>query len=173
MSSSHLSRRLFMSAAPVAAITPMAAKAQDSQDYTFEITRTLPEWLQLLNEEEFRIMRLQGTEKPKSSETWDETRPGHYACKGCDLTVYYSEWKTVLNKGWAFFRHAAPNALLMGIDGAAAIPMADAMGASTKKAKIEVHCRRCGSHMGHVLWVEKEVLHCINGQALNFVPRTA
>lgn len=56
--------------------------------------------------------------------------------------------------------------MLMGIDGEPPSGMADDKATAT----IEVHCRRCGSHMGHVLKVEGQVVHCINGKALDFDP---
>jgi len=63
------------------------------------------------------ILREGFTEKPKSSPFWLELKPGMYHCKGCDLPVYDGQWKVILEKGWVFFYHAVPDAVLFGIDG--------------------------------------------------------
>jgi len=68
-----------------------------------------------------------------------------------------------------FFFHAVPDAVLFGIDGK--VPEYGAMAPGTAIA--EVHCRRCGSHLGHHLKVSGEVVHCINGASVNFVPQSA
>jgi len=70
------------------------------------------------------------------------------------LPIYSSSQKVVLSRGWAFFYHSYENATLTGID----------------RGQIEAHCRRCGSHLGHILYVESDILHCINGSALEFTP---
>ncbi len=78
----------------------------------------------------------------------------------------------LIEKGWAFFRHSEPDTVLTGLDGEI-----DEYGdmANSNGATIEVHCRRCGSHMGHILFVlvALEQLHCINGTSLIFHPETA
>ena len=115
------------------------------------------------------MLRRSQTELPASSDVWDETRPGDYGCRGGNLHVYSSEWKVPLDKGWAFFAHAEPNGVLTGIDGPDA--RYDDMGPGGPANMIEVHCRRCGSHLGHILLVDDEVLHCINGRSLTFAAR--
>ncbi len=69
-----------------------------------------------------------------------------------------------------FFRHSEPNAVLTGIDGP--VPEYGAADAEYG-AFIEVHCRRCGSHLGHLLQIEEQLLHCINGTSLKFQPEAA
>jgi peptide-methionine (R)-S-oxide reductase len=142
--------------------------AEDGFDY--EIVRAPEVWRAQLGEHDFNILRLGATEEPKSSAVWNEEREGEYHCKGCELNVYSSAWKVPLDKGWAFFRHSVPNSLLMNIDwpdGAGPGQGLDIL------AAIEVHCRRCGGHMGHVLLVEGQLLHCINGASLTFAPAAA
>lgn len=167
-----LSRRMFMAATAISAFATTGARATtatpDSEDFTYEINRTDDEWHAMLSKDEYKILRKGSTELPKTSPLWEETREGFYHCKGCELTAFDGRWKVVLDKGWAFFKHSQRNAVLTGIDG----PVAE-YGASMSLgpgAFMEVHCRRCGSHLGHILKVEGQQLHCINGTALDFRP---
>ena len=114
-------------------------------------------------------MREGFTEAPKSSPHWEETRKGDYQCRGCDLKIYSGAQKVVLDKGWVFFYHSEPDTLMTAIDGEVAAYGSMADGA----ALIELHCRRCASHMGHLVIVAGGMKHCINGAALNFIPDAA
>lgn len=170
-----ISRRYFLGTAAASSLTfhsGRLASAQVSDDsFVYEVNRTEEEWRAILSDHEYAILREGETEAQKTSPLWNETRKGHYACKGCDLTIYQGNWKTVIEKGWAFFRHSEPDTVLTGIDGEI-----DEYGdmANSNGATIEVHCRRCGSHMGHILFVlvALEQLHCINGTSLTFYPET-
>jgi peptide-methionine (R)-S-oxide reductase len=122
---------------------------------------------------EYFVLREGNTENPRTSALWNNVEKGAYCCKGCDLTVYESRQKIELEKGWVFFRHSEANTVLTGIDRPEAEevdPFADAA------AMLEVHCRRCGSHLGHIVAMEEvpgRPIHCINGFALNFIPGVA
>ncbi|NJK62954.1 MAG: peptide-methionine (R)-S-oxide reductase [Synechococcaceae cyanobacterium SM2_3_1] len=129
-----------------------------SDEFQFEVVRSEEEWREILTRREFNILRKGGTEPQRSSELWNEESKGHYHCKGCDLYIYSSEQKEVLDRGWLFFFHSEPNSVLTGID-----PGGD-------HGVIEARCRRCGSHLGHILFVEDYVRHCINGISLVFYP---
>lgn len=175
MTSKHPNRRSFMYAAAsgLAGLSftrnPANAAAPADEAFRYEISRTAEEWRQRLTKDEFNILRKGGTEWPKSSALWNNTAQGSYHCRGCSLSVYISNWKVELDKGWAFFKHAIPDSVLMDIDGQ---PAYGAMSAAFGPM-IEVHCRRCASHLGHILKVDGKVLHCINGTALTFRPRQA
>jgi peptide-methionine (R)-S-oxide reductase len=164
------SRRQFLgaiaatTAAPLAIPRPAAAEVQMDGTFEFEITRSDQDWRAMLSEHEFRILREFRTEPHFSSPLWNEDRPGRYACRGCDLDLYASEWKTNLTIGWVFFQHSRPNATMTAID------VVGAGDDGTPETMIETHCRRCGSHLGHIVSVEGEVLHCINGTSLVFTP---
>lgn len=134
--------------------------------FDYEITRSEAEWRELLGED-FAILREGRTEQPRSNPLWAEARTGTYDCRGCDLLQYSSHTKINLLKGWAFFSSSEPNAQLMAQDTSSI--MSDAPSSAIFDATIEVHCRRCGSHMGHILLVENRVLHCINGASLSFI----
>jgi len=170
-----LSRRHLFAGGAASAIAAITGAAQarvaagTSSDFVYEINHSDEEWRAMLGDDDFAILREGFTEKPKSSPLWLEVKPGMYNCKGCDLPVYDGQWKVILDKGWVFFYHAVPDAVLFGIDGA--VPEYGAMAAGTAIA--ETHCRRCGSHLGHHLNVGPELVHCINGASLNFVPQAA
>ena len=147
-----------------------AEPAPTSDDFVYEVVRTEEEWKARLNELEYFVMRQGGTEPQQSSLLAFERREGSYRCKGCDLPNFDSTWKVPhFDIGWVFFQQARPNAILTGIDmnfGS----MGDDDDGKDPSATIECHCRRCGSHIGHILDVRGEVLHCLNGASLVFSP---
>ncbi len=160
-------------AAPATLSKPVMAQAVTGDEFTYEITRSEEEWRAMLSDHEFSILREFRTEPRFSSRLWNEERAGTYRCRGCDLHLYESEWKTIRNIGWVFFFHSVPNSTLTSIDvvaGSGEDADADAM--SEPETMIETHCRRCGSHLGHILLVQGDVLHCINGTSLVFSEAT-
>lgn len=168
-------RQLLAQSALAASVATLSQKSfadvaagQDGFDY--EITRTDAEWMELLGEFDYGILREGRTEFPRSSDLWNETRAGLYSCKGCGLPQYESRTKVELDKGWAFFAVSITNAQMMNTDVSGS--MQEAM-AAPDDLFIETHCRRCGSHLGHILTPERKTLHCINGAALTFEPETA
>lgn len=170
-------RRGFLGTAAAGAIAaPLAVRAHTpapgSEDMIFEVTRTEAEWQGMLTEEQYFIMRQQGTEARFSSPLWEEDGAGHYHCRGCDLTIYDSNQKTVRFIGWVFYYHARPNSVLLAIDEWPAM-MSEAEEMGEPRQVTEVHCRRCGSHLGHLIQVQGDMLHCINGAALSFTPDAA
>ena len=166
-------RSLLQSSALAAALSALGtagrAEVPAGRDpFEYEITRTDAEWREMLDEESYAILREGKTEPQRTSDLWFEERPGSYNCKGCGLEHYTHRTKVVLSKGWVFFTASEPNSQLMSQDGRA--EMSDP---SPFDIFIEVHCRRCGSHTGHILLVENNLLHCINGTALDFVEAAA
>lgn len=147
-----------------------AAAGAGDETFTYEVQRSEAEWRAMLTDKEYRILREGDTEIPETSPLWNTFEDGVYCCKGCDLTIYDSVWKAEVDKGWAFFAQSRENAVLMGIDGSPPDGMADE---NAPPAMIEAHCRRCGSHLGHILTVEGRTLHCINGTSLRFSPAAA
>lgn len=167
-----MTRRGFFAASSAAALTvttAQRARADGHGDaHIYTVVQGDAAWRAQLTEFEYAILREGRTEKQRTSPLWEETRPGNYHCKGCDLHSYSGNWKVNLSKGWVFFKHAQPDAVLFGIDG----PVAEyGQMSSGIEAVSEVHCRRCASHLGHHLYVEGHVVHCINGTALNFKPQ--
>jgi len=139
-------------------------------DYDFEVTRTEEEWRAMLSDEEFYILREGGTELPETSDLWNVFEEGTYHCRGCELKIYDSTWKVDVGLGWNFFRHSVPDTVMTGID-APVTEYGQQMGGPDNM--IEIHCRRCGSHVGHIVRVNRDPLHCINGKSLTFTPINA
>lgn len=165
-------RRAFLGTVAAGAVSaPMLANAHTevpgSEDFVYQVTRTEAEWRERLSEAEYYIMREFGTEQRFASDLVEEERDGHYHCRGCDLTIYDSDQKTIRQIGWVFFYHARPDSVLLGID-ELPLEMTGADGVEQSIQLTEAHCRRCGSHLGHVLLVQGDMLHCINGTALDF-----
>jgi peptide-methionine (R)-S-oxide reductase len=130
---------------------------------SFEIERSAEEWRRLLTPAQFGVLRKHGTEQPFSSPLDAEKREGTYACAGCDLPLYASETKFESGTGWPSFY----------------APLPDAIGASEDYTMLikrtEVHCRRCGGHLGHVFEdgpPPTGLRYCMNGVAMVFHPAT-
>ena len=155
-------------ALPALAATKASATEPGSDAFIYEVTRSDAEWRARLNELEYFVLRQGGTEPQHTSLLAFQKAPGSYACRGCDLTAFDSEYKVQHpDIGWVFFSQARPDTILTGIDKNFGM-MGDED--AEPKATIECHCRRCGSHFGHILDVRGEVLHCLNGTSLVFSP---
>lgn len=144
-------------AARLLANTGTAAAAEE---ITFEVAYTEAEWRQRLSPEQFRILRQHGTEHAGSSPLDKEYGAGTYICAGCDLPLYSSETKYDSRTGWPSFW----------------APIEGAIGTSEDRTlfitRTEVHCRRCGGHLGHVFEdgpPPTGLRYCMNGAALKFV----
>ena len=139
-------------------------RSEPAQAETFEITRTEAEWRSMLSDQQFAVLRKEDTEYPGTSPLLHEKRKGSFNCAGCDLPLYSSETKFESGTGWPSFWEALPNAVGLKVDD------------SLFMTRTEVHCRRCGGHLGHVFDDGPPPTgkrHCINGAALTFKPATA
>lgn len=163
-----MTKRAFLGtagAAVVAGVTALVAgRGSEASAETFEFNMTPEQWRRRLSPEQFRVLRQQGTERAGTSALNREHRTGTYSCAGCNLPVYRSQDKFESGTGWPSFvrpirgnvRTRPDNTLFM--------------------RRTEVHCRRCGGHLGHVFddgppptgqrW-------CMNGVALKFAPARA
>ena len=131
---------------------------------TFEVTKTDAEWKAALPGPSYEVLRHEGTERPFSSKLLDEHRKGTFICMGCDLPLFASDTKFDSGTGWPSFYDHLPNAIgnkddnTLGMD------------------RTEVHCHRCGGHLGHVFDDGPKptgLRYCMNGIALTFKPATA
>ncbi len=130
-----------------------------SVDGQFEVSYTDEQWRSMLTEAQYQVLRHEATERPFSSPLNDEKRAGTFNCAGCDLPLYSSDTKYDSGTGWPSFYEALPNAVGTKTDYALIFP------------RTEVHCRRCGGHLGHIFDDGPEptgMRHCINGVALKF-----
>ncbi len=142
---------------------PGGAKAAATKT-TFEITRTDAEWKKLLTPEQYKVLREQGTERAGSSPLDREKRAGIFQCAGCQLPVYSSKTKFDSGTGWPSFWAPLDNAVGTSEDN------------SFFMTRTEVHCRRCGGHLGHVFDDGPPPTgkrYCMNGVAMIFVPAAA
>src|SRR3954468_44891 len=105
---------------------------------TFEITKTEAEWRKLLSPASFKVLREEGTERPFTSPLNQEKRKGTFACAGCELPLFASETKFDSGTGWPSFYAPLDGAVRTNAD------------YSFGMVRDEVHCRRCGGHLGHV-----------------------
>ncbi len=173
MTDTPIRRRTFLAGTATAALAAgaPAARAAGDDAFGYEVTRTDAEWREMLSELDYSILRAGATEPQHASPLSIGAEAGRYACKGCGLDLYDGRWKVDKDIGYAFFRHAVPDSMLTGIDEVAPNPEGDPD--IDRLAQIEVHCRRCGSHIGHIFVVQGEQLHCSNGSALVHTPAKA
>jgi len=119
------------------------------------------EWKDRLTDEEFRVLRKEGTERPWTSPLNDEKRAGTYVCAGCALPLFSHETKFDSGTGWPSFFEYIDGALDTKTDYKMIVP------------RTEYHCSRCGGHQGHVFKDGPNptgLRYCNNGVALDFVP---
>ena len=136
-------------------------RGPDARAANFEIVKTDDEWRGLLKPEAYRVLRHEATERPYTSPLNAEKRQGTFACAGCDLPLFASETKFESGTGWPSFYQPLPNAVATSSD------------RSLLMARTEVHCRRCGGHLGHVFEDGPKptgLRYCMNGVALTFKP---
>jgi len=129
----------------------------------FEIEKSDAEWHAHLTPQQYEILRNQGTERPWSSALLKEHRKGVFACAGCDLPLFSSETKFESGTGWPSFYRPLENAVGTTED------------RSVGMVRTEVHCRRCGGHLGHVFDDGPKptgLRYCMDGLALVFHPAT-
>jgi len=132
---------------------------------TFQVAHTDAEWRKLLTPDQYAVLRQSATERPFTSPLLDEHRPGIFACAGCDMGLFSSETKFESGTGWPSFWAPLHD---------------DSVGTKQDTSfgtiRIEIHCNRCGGHLGHVFNDGPKVTglrYCVNGVAMTFKPTIA
>ncbi len=129
---------------------------------TYAFTRTDAEWQAMLTPEQFKVMRGHGTERACTSPLNAEKRAGTYACAGCGQALFDTGAKFESGTGWpSFFQPTARGAVATTEDRAWGM------------VRTEVHCSKCGSHLGHVFPdgpAPTGQRYCMNGVSLTFQP---
>ncbi len=127
----------------------------------FEIQKTEQEWQEILTPEQFYVLRKHGTERAGTSPLNKENGSGTYVCAGCGQPLFVSNTKYNSGTGWPRFYEPIEGAIATSVD---------------KKlfmTRVEVHCSRCGGHLGHVFNDGPRPTgerYCMNGVSLNFNP---
>lgn len=131
------------------------------QSESYPVTKADEEWQRALSPEAFRVLRKHGTERAGTSPLNAEKRAGTFKCAGCGQPLFESNTKFESGTGWPSFWQ----------------PMDGAVGTSDDRGlfmrRTEVHCSRCGGHLGHVFPDGPEPTgqrYCMNGVALAFDP---
>ena len=135
--------------------------AKKTDDKIFEVAKTDAEWRTQLTPEQYRVLREHGTERAGTSPLDKQYAKGSFLCAACDLPLFSSDTKFDSRTGWPSFWQ----------------PLEDAVGTTSDRSffmvRTEVHCRRCGGHLGHVFDDGPRptgLRYCMNGVSLRFVP---
>jgi peptide-methionine (R)-S-oxide reductase len=130
----------------------------------FPVQKTDEEWKKILTPEQYQILRKHATERPGSCALNTEKRAGTFSCAGCGQELFTNETKFESGTGWPSFNQPHPGAV----------------GNTTDRAygmtRTEVHCSRCGGHLGHVFPDGPPPTgqrYCINGAVLSFRPASS
>ena len=130
----------------------------------FPVSRSPAEWRQQLTPEQYYVLREHGTERAGTSPLNGDKRAGTFVCAGCEQDLFASDTKYESGTGWPSFWQ----------------PLEGAVGTKEDRAffmtRTEVHCSRCGGHLGHVFEDGPKptgLRYCMNGVAMNFRPQSA
>ena len=124
-----------------------------------KIKKTDQEWQGCLSSEQYKVMRQHGTERPFSGKYADSKAEGTYVCAGCGEALFSSDTKFDSGTGWpSYYQAINKDAVAETVDNSLGI------------SRTEVHCRKCGSHLGHVFPDGPQptgLRYCINSVSLD------
>jgi len=127
----------------------------------YEIQKTEQEWKETLSPEAFKVLRKHGTERAGTSPLDKVYDHGTYVCAGCEQPLFSSDTKFNSGTGWPSFYQPLDEAIDTTVD------------RTLFMSRTEVHCSRCGGHLGHVFGDGPKPTgqrYCMNGVSLEFVP---
>jgi peptide-methionine (R)-S-oxide reductase len=127
----------------------------------YEVQKTEQEWQEVLTPEEFKVLRKHGTERAGTSPLDKVYEEGTYVCTGCGQPLFTSDTKFNSGTGWPSFYQPLEEAIATTVD------------RTLFMTRTEVHCSRCGGHLGHVFNDGPKPTgqrYCMNGVSLKFVP---
>jgi peptide-methionine (R)-S-oxide reductase len=128
----------------------------------FPMAKTDEEWRKTLDPEQYRVLRQHGTERAGTSPLNHEKREGLFTCAGCGAPLFDSQTKYESGSGWPSFYAPRDDAVETATD------------RSHLMTRTEVHCAKCGGHLGHVFPDGPRPTgqrYCMNGTALCFVEK--
>jgi len=155
----------FFSLLTILFLLSCSSKAQtlSKEKKTYKIEKTNTEWKNLLTSKQYTILREAGTERAFSSSFNKNKKKGTYACAACKTPLYESEYKYDSGSGWPSFDRPIMGNVELDVD------------YKIGYARTELKCNTCGSHLGHSFDDGPENTtgkrHCINGIALEFIPK--
>jgi peptide-methionine (R)-S-oxide reductase len=129
---------------------------------TFPVEKSEAEWKAELSPEQYTVLREHGTERAFTSSLNAEKRTGTFMCAGCGQPLFDSDSKYESGSGWPSFWRPKEGAVDTETD------------ASHLMTRTEVHCSRCGGHLGHVFEdgpAPTGQRYCMNGLSLKFEPK--
>ena len=156
-------RRRFLAWLGTASLLPLASAcgAAPAKAKSYPVARTDAEWRKLLTPKQYTILRKEGTERPGSSPLNKEHRKGTFVCAADRNPLFASTTKFESGTGWPSFWKPLPGATGSSSD------------RSLLMERTEVHCAKCGGHLGHVFKdgpPPTGLRYCMNGDAMLFVP---
>jgi peptide-methionine (R)-S-oxide reductase len=132
-----------------------------AKDKSFEVSMSDDEWRKKLTPEQFHILRKHGTERAGTSPLDKKYDPGTYYCAGCGAPLFAADTKFNSGSGWPSFYQPMDGAVETQSD------------LSFFMTRTEVHCQKCGGHLGHVFDDGPQptgLRYCMNGCSLDFRP---
>jgi len=156
---------LFASLVPIGTASALLFSSRKSESMAktlgkFEVSKTEAQWRKILTPAQFEVLRKEGTERAGTSPLTQEHRRGKFTCAGCNLSLFTSETKFESGTGWPSFYAPIANAVKTSVD------------TSFGVTRTEIHCRRCGGHLGHVFEDGPKptgLRYCMNGVAMKFI----